>query len=90
MNRNVTQDMARLFKKYGRFSGYFKKSKEYVEKSKIKQQKQLTKEEQDAINVEEHYCLHWGCEKVYKNLDNVGHKPCRFHPGILVLLLLSH
>ena len=72
--------MARLYKKYGRFSGYFKKSEEYVEKSKSKKE-ELSHEEEEAQNKEDRYCLHWGCEKVFKKLDNVGKKPCVFHPG---------
>ena len=72
--------MMRLFKKYGRFSGYFKKTEGYIEKTKPKK-KELSKEEQDAINNEDRYCLHWGCEKVYRQADNLEVKPCLFHPG---------
>lgn len=30
---------------------------------------------------EDRYCLHWGCEKVYREADNVGKRLCVFHPG---------
>ena len=71
-----------MFKKFGRFSGYFKKVKEYVEKSKSKH-KTMTKEEEDAANIEERYCLHWGCEKLYRNVENTEKKLCVFHPGFV-------
>jgi len=30
---------------------------------------------------EDRYCLHWGCEKTYREIENVDKKPCLFHPG---------
>ena len=50
------------------------------ERTKMKK-KALSKEEQDAYDNEDRYCMHWGCEKVYKNLENYDRSPCRFHPG---------
>ena len=55
------------FRKFGRFSGYFKKIEEYKEKTKFEHQS-LTKEQQAAYDAEDRYCLHWGCEKIYKNV----------------------
>ena len=71
-----------MFKKYGRFSGFFKKAGTYKEKTKPKEIV-LSKEEQNAYDAVQRYCLHWGCERMYKNSENHGRKPCRFHPGIL-------
>eukprot|EP00831_Metopus_contortus_P060523 TRINITY_DN5242_c0_g2_i1.p1 TRINITY_DN5242_c0_g2~~TRINITY_DN5242_c0_g2_i1.p1 ORF type:complete len:1020 (+),score=217.71 TRINITY_DN5242_c0_g2_i1:183-3242(+) len=79
LDRKAELDPIQMFKTYGRVSGYFKKSQEYQEKTKVKPA--LSKEEQDKIDLEDRFCLHWGCEKVYKNKDNFERKPCRFHPG---------
>eukprot|EP00826_Nyctotherus_ovalis_P061542 TRINITY_DN8768_c0_g2_i1.p2 TRINITY_DN8768_c0_g2~~TRINITY_DN8768_c0_g2_i1.p2 ORF type:complete len:183 (+),score=46.44 TRINITY_DN8768_c0_g2_i1:1313-1861(+) len=68
-----------MFRKYGKYSGYFKKIEEY--KVKINPaNKTLTKEEQEAAEKEDRYCLHWGCERTYRAADNGG-RHCLFHPG---------
>lgn len=80
MDRKAARANIELFRKYGKYSGFFKKAEEYKERTKYKQ-KPMTKEEQAAYDTEDRYCFHWGCEKVYKNLENQDRLPCRFHPG---------
>jgi hypothetical protein len=62
------------------FAGYFKKVKEYQVKVNPAK-RELTKEEQETIENEDRFYLHWGCEKVYREIDNDKKKPCLFHPG---------
>ena len=80
MSKNRAEELRGLFKVYGRRSGYFKKTQKYEEKISP-DKREPTKEELDAIANEDRYCLHWGCEKVYRKIENEGKTPCCFHPG---------
>lgn len=67
------------FSKTAVWSGYFRKSEPYeskANKQKMKQQRELETEN------EERYCLRWGCEKAFKQVENKKAKNCRFHPGV--------
>lgn len=74
-----SEDTSKFFKQYGKTSGYFKKAAEYTMKTFRK--KEITKEEEEAIQNDPRYCLHWGCEKTFKLVDNQDKKLCVFHPG---------
>jgi len=65
------------FKKFGRFSGFFRKTLEYKE---ILGKPRLTKEEREKYEKIDRYCLRWACETIYKEKDN-DKKACRHHPG---------
>jgi len=72
--------MKSLFQRYGRYSGYFKQVKEYLVKENPAKRK-LSKEKREAIENEDRFCLHWGCEKIYREIDKDKRRPCLFHPG---------
>ena len=61
------------------WSGFFRKSEPYMSKSNIEK---LRMQHEIETENEPRYCLHWACEKVFKQSENKKAKTCRYHPGL--------